>query len=138
MDTSVLAGSFSTALFVFSYLPMLVKAARTRDLDSYSRSQLVLATVGNAVNSLYVFNLPMGPIWFLRVQSGLHAARVGLASALRRASPQSRARRLGNSHRCRSQRGWPTSIYVGPARSNSGNCGAKCGCAVGGVGRHGS
>ena len=54
MDTAVLAGSFSTALFVFSYLPMLVKAARTRDLDSYSRGQLGLATVGNAVNSLYV------------------------------------------------------------------------------------
>ena len=67
MDTAVLAGSFSTALFVFSYLPMLVKAARTRDLDSYSRGQLGLATVGNAVNSLYVFSLPVGPIWFLHV-----------------------------------------------------------------------
>lgn len=65
MDTAVLAGSFSTALFVFSYLPMLVKAARTRDLDSYSRGQLVLATIGNIVNSLYVFSLPIGPVWFL-------------------------------------------------------------------------
>jgi len=65
MDTAMLAGSFSTVLFVFSYLPMLVKAARTRDLDSYSRGQLVLATIGNAVNSLYVFSLPIGPIWFL-------------------------------------------------------------------------
>jgi hypothetical protein len=65
MSTALLAGSLSTALFVFSYLPMLVKAARTRDLDSYSRSQLVLATVGNVVNSLYVFSLPIGPIWFL-------------------------------------------------------------------------
>ena len=26
---------------------------------------LVLATVGNAINSLYVFSLPLGPIWFL-------------------------------------------------------------------------
>lgn len=65
MDAALLAGSFSTALFVLSYLPMLVKAARTRDLDSYSRGQLVLATVGNAINSLYVFSLPVGPIWFL-------------------------------------------------------------------------
>lgn len=67
MDTAVVAGSFSTALFVFSYLPMLIKAARTRDLDSYSRGQLVLASIGNAVNSLYVFSLPIGPIWFLHI-----------------------------------------------------------------------
>ena len=40
MDAAVLAGSFSTALFVGSYLPMLIKARRTRDLDSYSRGQL--------------------------------------------------------------------------------------------------
>ena len=67
MDPAVIAGSFSTALFVGSYLPMLVKAARTRDLDSYSRGQLVLATVGNVINSLYVFSLPLGPIWFLHL-----------------------------------------------------------------------
>ena len=65
MDTSVLAGSFSTVLFVGSNLPMLLKAARTRDLDSYSRGQLALASVGNVVNSVYVFSLPLGPIWFL-------------------------------------------------------------------------
>lgn len=67
MDVATLAGSFSTALFVGSSLPMLVKAARTRDLDSYSRSQLVLANVGNLVNSCYVFSLPVGPIWFLHL-----------------------------------------------------------------------
>ena len=67
MDAAVLAGVFSTALFVGSYLPMLVKAARTRDLDSYSRGQLVLATIGNVVNSFYVFSLPVGPIWFLHL-----------------------------------------------------------------------
>ena len=65
MDVAVLAGSVSTALFVGSYLPMLVKAFRTRDLDSYSRGNLVLATIGNAVYSVYVFSLPLGPIWFL-------------------------------------------------------------------------
>ena len=65
MDMNVLAGSFSTAVFVGSYLPMLVKAARTRDLDSYSRSQLALANLGNIINSLYVFSLPVGPVWFL-------------------------------------------------------------------------
>lgn len=67
MDVAVLAGTTSTAIFVGSSLPMLAKAARTRDLESYSRSQLVLANVGNAVNSLYVFSLPVGPIWFLHV-----------------------------------------------------------------------
>jgi hypothetical protein len=65
MDMAMLAGSMSTAIFVTSALPMLAKAARTRDLDSYSRGQLVLANVGNAINSVYVFSLPVGPIWFL-------------------------------------------------------------------------
>jgi len=68
MDTiaaPVLAGMASTALFVGSYLPMLVKAFRTRDLASYSLGNLVLANVGNAVHSVYVFSLPVGPIWFL-------------------------------------------------------------------------
>lgn len=67
MDIAVLAGSVSTALFVGSYLPMLLKAFRTRDLDSYSRGNLVLATIGNALYSVYVFSLPLGPIWFLHV-----------------------------------------------------------------------
>ncbi|MBF4767647.1 hypothetical protein ISU10_07700 [Nocardioides agariphilus] len=67
MEMAVLAGSMSTAIFVGSALPMLAKAARTRDLDSYSRGQLVLANLGNAVNSVYVFSLPVGPIWFLHL-----------------------------------------------------------------------
>ena len=32
---------------------------------SYSRGNLVLANVGNAVYSVYVFTLPAGPIWLL-------------------------------------------------------------------------
>lgn len=54
---------------------MLVKAARTRDLASYSPGNLVLSNVANAVHSIYVFNLPAGPIW------ALHIAYI-LASAL--------------------------------------------------------
>jgi len=65
MDVAVLAGVMSTGLFAMSYLPMLVKAARTRDLSSYSLSNLAITNVGNAVHSVYVFSLPMGPIWFL-------------------------------------------------------------------------
>ena len=61
----VVAGIVSTAVFAGSMLPMLVKAARTRDLSSYSLGNLVLANVGNAVHSIYVFHLPPGPIWFL-------------------------------------------------------------------------
>ena len=62
---AVLAGSVSTVVFIASYLPMLFKAARTHDLASYSAGNLVLANVGNAVYSVYVFSLPAGPIWAL-------------------------------------------------------------------------
>jgi uncharacterized protein with PQ loop repeat len=62
---AVLAGSVSTVVFIASYLPMLSKAARTHDLASYSAGNLVLANVGNAVYSIYVFSLPAGPIWAL-------------------------------------------------------------------------
>jgi hypothetical protein len=60
-----LAGIASTVIFVWSVLPMLVKAHRTRDLASYSLGNLLLANVGNAVHSVYVFSLPAGPIWAL-------------------------------------------------------------------------
>jgi len=62
---TVLAGMASTALFVASTLPMLAKARRTRDLSSYSLGNLLLANNGNAVHSVYVFSLPVGPIWAL-------------------------------------------------------------------------
>ena len=65
MDLAVFAGILSTGLFAMSYLPMLVKAARTRDLSSYSLGNLAITNVGNAVHSVYVFSLPLGPIWFL-------------------------------------------------------------------------
>ena len=54
---------------------MLIKAARTKELRSYSRGNLVLANVGNAVHCIYVVQLPPGPIWALHsfyvVTSGL-------------------------------------------------------------------
>ena len=65
VSLAVLAGSVSTIVFIASYLPMLAKAARTRDLGSYSVGNLVLANVGNAMYSIYVFSLPAGPIWAL-------------------------------------------------------------------------
>src|SRR5829696_726447 len=62
---ALVAGSVSTVLFAVSTLPMLIKAARTKELNSYSRGNLVLANVGNAVHSIYVLQLPAGPIWAL-------------------------------------------------------------------------
>jgi uncharacterized protein with PQ loop repeat len=75
MNLPVLAGTLSTVLFAAGMLPMLMKAARTRDLASYSLGNLVLSNVANAVHCVYVFHLPAGPIWVL------HLAYV-LASAL--------------------------------------------------------
>lgn len=65
MRIALAAGSLATLIFVASYVPMISRAFRTRDLSSYSRPSLVLANVGNAVQSVYVFSLPAGPLWFL-------------------------------------------------------------------------
>lgn len=67
MDTNVpvVCGSVSTLIFVMGTLPMLAKAARTRDLSSYSFSHLVMMNLGNALNSVYVLTLPPGPVWAL-------------------------------------------------------------------------
>ena len=64
-DLPMIAGSASTVIFVTSYMPMLVKAVRTKDLSSYSPTQLVLTNFGNVLYSAYVFSLPVGPIWAL-------------------------------------------------------------------------
>jgi hypothetical protein len=61
----VLAGAVSTVIFAGSTLPMLVKAARTKDLSSYSLGNILLSNLGNVVHSIYVFHLPAGPIWAL-------------------------------------------------------------------------
>ena len=65
MELPVLAGIVSTALFAVSNLPMLVKAARTKNLSSYSVGSLALINAANGIHSLYVVSLPMGPIWLL-------------------------------------------------------------------------
>jgi uncharacterized protein with PQ loop repeat len=61
----LVAGTVSTVIFAGSMLPMVLKAARSHDLTSYSLSNIVLTNVGNAVHSVYVFHLPPGPIWAL-------------------------------------------------------------------------
>jgi hypothetical protein len=61
----VVAGMISTAIFALSTLPMLLKAAHTRDLGSYSLGNILLSNVGNVIHSVYVFHLPIGPAWVL-------------------------------------------------------------------------
>jgi hypothetical protein len=67
MDTNlpVIAGSISTIIFAASTLPMLSKAFLTKDLASYSLGNILLANIGNLIHSVYVFSLPIGPLWFL-------------------------------------------------------------------------
>ena len=71
-NAGVVAGTVSTALFVTSYLPMLLKAARTRDLNSYSVGNLTVANAGNLVHTIYVVSLPAG-------RSGSCAASISAA-----------------------------------------------------------
>jgi uncharacterized protein with PQ loop repeat len=125
---AVLAGTVSTVLFAASTLPMLIKAARTKELRSYSRGNLVLANIGNAVHSIYVFQLPPGPIWALHtfyvVTSGLM-----LFWHLRYAKGSSRSDGIAFSgghhdyriHRDRDHRGWPGRPYdrVSPAATGT-------------------
>ena len=65
MDIALIAGTVSTVVFAVSNLPMLRKALRTRDVSSYSLLSLVMINAANLVYSLYVFSLPLGPIWAL-------------------------------------------------------------------------
>lgn len=67
VDTTlpVIAGTISTTIFAASTLPMLWKAARTKDLSSYSLGNMLLANAGNAVHTVYVLHLPKGPVWVL-------------------------------------------------------------------------
>jgi hypothetical protein len=75
LSLPVLAGVISTVIFAVSTLPMLAKAGRTKDLGSYSLGNILLANVGNVIHSIYVFDLPAGPVWalhtFYLVSSGL-------------------------------------------------------------------
>lgn len=61
----VISGTIATFLFAISTLPMIMKVYRTKDLKSYSLGYLLLGNVGNVFYSVYVYNLPLGPIWLL-------------------------------------------------------------------------
>ncbi len=66
-ELPIIAGYLSTGIFAIGTLPMLVKAIRTRDLASYSLGNMILSNLGNAIYSIYIFQLPLGPIWFLHI-----------------------------------------------------------------------
>ena len=61
----IVAGSISSFFFITSYLPMLIKAFKTKNLRSYSLSYIILNNVGNLIYWLYVSSLPIGPIWVM-------------------------------------------------------------------------
>src|SRR3954454_3418393 len=61
----LLAGTVSTSIFAVSHIPMLVRAFRTKDLRSYSPTNLILSNIGNGFHWLYIASFPFGPIWFL-------------------------------------------------------------------------
>ena len=86
MDTATIAGAASTLLFASSTLPMVVRAARTRDLSSYSRSHLYMTNAGNAIHTVYIASLPPGPVWVLHcMYSGV---AVFMLAAHRRWAPR--------------------------------------------------
>lgn len=61
----IIAGSISSFLFISGNIPMLVKAFRSRNLRSYSLSNIALMNAGNLAYWVYVSNMPFGPIWVL-------------------------------------------------------------------------
>jgi uncharacterized protein with PQ loop repeat len=61
----IVAGSISSMLFITGNIPMLLKAFKTKNLRSYSLSNIVMVNVGNLIHWLYISSLPFGPIWLL-------------------------------------------------------------------------
>jgi uncharacterized protein with PQ loop repeat len=99
MDIPLIAGTASTVVFAVSNLPMLRKALRTRDVSSYSLPSMAMINVANAAYSLYVFSLPVGPIWALHTFYVVSCAvMLVLCLGQRRASDAARrAERLSTS-----------------------------------------
>ncbi len=95
-----LAGFLSTGLFAIGTLPMLSKAIRTRNLASYSLGNMIMSNVGNVIYSVYVFQLPAGPVWFLHAYNLVTTAFM-LAWYLRYERPTKRLK--ATKHESRTQ-----------------------------------
>jgi uncharacterized protein with PQ loop repeat len=65
INLPLIAGTVSSAIFAMSTLPMLLKAFSTKDLTSYSLTNIILSNVGNLIYTVYVYSLPVGPVWAL-------------------------------------------------------------------------
>lgn len=72
---ALFAGSAAAAIFMISQLPMLIKARRTKDLTSYSFTNIGLANLGNLLYAVYVVQVPVGPVW---ATHGFNLATSGL------------------------------------------------------------
>ena len=75
IDFPLIAGTVSSAIFVTSTLPMLLKAFHTKDLRSYSFTNIMLSNIGNLIYAMYVYSLPVGPVWVLH---GFNLVTTGL------------------------------------------------------------
>jgi uncharacterized protein with PQ loop repeat len=64
-DLPFIAGAASSAIFATSTLPMLLKAFNTKNLKSYSLTNIMLSNIGNLIYAIYVYSLPVGPVWAL-------------------------------------------------------------------------
>lgn len=64
-EIQVVSGTVAGFIFAMGSINMVIKAWQTKDLRSYSLSQLVLNNVGNLFYWLYVVSLPLGPIYFM-------------------------------------------------------------------------
>jgi uncharacterized protein with PQ loop repeat len=65
LNLPLLAGTISSAMFVLGTLPMIYKAFVTKNLQSYSMTNLLFNNLGNLIHAIYVYSLPPGPIWLL-------------------------------------------------------------------------
>ncbi|GAA4369993.1 hypothetical protein [Agromyces bauzanensis] len=92
MDIPLIAGTVSAVVFAVSNLPMLRKALRTRDVSSYSLSSIAMINAANAVYSVYVFSLPVGPIWALHTFYVVSCAIMLVLCAAQRGSSAGRRR----------------------------------------------
>lgn len=61
----IAAGVVSSLMFVSGNFPMLFKAAKTKDMGSYSLGNIGMSNLGNLIHWLYISSLPFGPVWFL-------------------------------------------------------------------------
>jgi uncharacterized protein with PQ loop repeat len=62
---SLIAGVISSMIFASGTLSMLIKAYRSRDMQSYSMLTIILNNIGNLIYWLYIISLPFGPIYLL-------------------------------------------------------------------------